>query len=126
MLPVLANIVTLMAFEPQKPSCTAIVGQCWNILVAPPFGFMGSEDCLFMDITVPGGINPQANRAVMIWIHGGGMTSGTGSDFYGAPLALYGDVIVVTINYRLGIMGFLYDGDGSYTMPICIPLFLLI
>ena len=66
-----------------------------------------------MDITVPGGIDINSSKAVMIWIHGGGYTIGTGSSYLGAPIAVNGDVIVVTFNYRLGIMGFLTDGEGE-------------
>ena len=72
----------------------------------------GSEDCLFLDITVPSGLNAPARKPVMIWIHGGGYYAGTGSSYLGAPIATYADVIIVTINYRLGIMGFLGDGEG--------------
>lgn len=48
----------------------------------------------------------------MLWIHGGGFESGTAStyDFYGVPLVAVGDVIIVTINYRLGVFGFLSTG----------------
>ena len=74
---------------------------------------LGDENCLFMDITVPGGVDPKARKPVMIWIHGGGYTTGTGSVYMGAPVAVYGDVIVVTFNYRLGIMGFLSNGNGE-------------
>jgi para-nitrobenzyl esterase len=46
-------------------------------------------------------------RAVMVWIHGGALTFGQSDDFDGSMLATTGDVIVVTINYRLGALGFL-------------------
>jgi para-nitrobenzyl esterase len=65
-----------------------------------------SEDCLFLNVWTPG-----AGRArhvpVMLWIHGGSNTSGYGSeaDYRGARLAARG-VVVVTINYRLGPLGF--------------------
>ena len=75
-------------------------------------GQTGSEDCLFLDITVPAGLSAQAKKPVMIWIHGGGYYAGTGSSYLGAPITTYADVIIVTINYRLGIMGFLSDGEG--------------
>ena len=47
----------------------------------------------------------------MVWIHGGGLSSGSGSSpaYNGAPLAGRGDVVIVTINYRLGALGFLPD-----------------
>ena len=55
---------------------------------------------------------PARGRPVMVWIHGGGFTSGSGSVFLyrGADLVRHGDVVVVTINYRLGALGFLGHG----------------
>lgn len=50
-------------------------------------------------------------RPVMVWIHGGGFTGGSGAGTDGARLALRGDVVVVSINYRLGPLGFLYMPD---------------
>lgn len=70
-----------------------------------------SEDCLFLNIWSPAA--DAKKRPVMFWIHGGGFISGSGSsDLYdGAHLANKGDVVVVTINYRMGPFGFLYfDG----------------
>jgi para-nitrobenzyl esterase len=66
-----------------------------------------SEDCLTLNVWTQGlGGEP---RPVMVWIHGGGFNSGTGAgDLYrGGTLAREGDVVVVTINYRLGALGFL-------------------
>lgn len=67
-----------------------------------------SEDCLFLNIWTPGA--DDAARPVMVWIHGGAFTIGSGSDaiYNGAMLASRGDVVVVTINYRLGALGFLH------------------
>ena len=63
---------------------------------------LGDEDCLFMDIYAP----PNAENApVMFWLHGGGNTIGQGSRYSGESLAMKHGVIVVTINYRLGIFG---------------------
>ncbi|KAF6017038.1 CES2 [Bugula neritina] len=70
---------------------------------------MGEEDCLFLDITVPGGVQLGAKKPVMVWIHGGGFVLSSGSSYIGAAIATAGDVIVVTINYRLGVLGFLTD-----------------
>ncbi len=66
-----------------------------------------SEDCLYLNIWTPG--LDDAGRPVMVWIHGGGFTSGAGSlVFYnGRALSTRGDVVVVTVNYRLGVLGFL-------------------
>ncbi len=66
-----------------------------------------SEDCLNLNIWTPG--LDGAKRPVMVWIHGGGFTSGAGSwlVYNGRALSTRGDVVVVTINYRLGLLGFL-------------------
>ena len=66
------------------------------------------EDCLFLNIWTPG--VDDERRPVLVWIHGGGFTIGSGSEAYyeGAKLAARGDVVVVTINYRLGALGFLH------------------
>ncbi|MDI2125578.1 carboxylesterase/lipase family protein [Yinghuangia seranimata] len=74
---------------------------------------IGSEDCLYLNVTTPlrhGGLPPFA-RPVMVWIHGGSFTGGSGNDYPAARMAAMGDVVVVTINYRLGAFGFLaHDG----------------
>ena len=66
-----------------------------------------SEDCLFLNVWTPG--LDDAARPVMVWIHGGAFTIGSGSENYydGSNLVSRGDVVVVTINYRLGAFGFL-------------------
>ena len=66
------------------------------------------EDCLVVNVVTPA--IDDAARPVMVWIHGGGFTNGSGrSPYYNATrLALDGDVVVVTVNYRLGALGFLY------------------
>jgi len=70
-----------------------------------------SEDCLNLNLWTPG--LDGARRPVMVWIHGGGFTIGAGSQeiYNGAALAKRGDVVVVTINYRLGPLGFLRLSD---------------
>jgi para-nitrobenzyl esterase len=68
------------------------------------------EDCLYLNVWTPAADAGQ--RPVMVWIHGGGFTIGTGSEplYYGNVLVSR-DVVVVTINYRLGALGFLYVPD---------------
>ncbi|OGO44643.1 MAG: hypothetical protein A2Z05_05110 [Chloroflexi bacterium RBG_16_60_22] len=65
------------------------------------------EDCLFLNVWTPGLDNRR--RPVMVWIHGGAFTIGSGSQAMhnGAGLARKGNVVIVTINYRLGLLGFL-------------------
>ena len=67
---------------------------------------VGSEDCLYLNVYVPDTDPPAHGFPVMVWIHGGGLTWGAGSQYDPTPLVEKGDVIVVTINYRLGYLGF--------------------
>lgn len=71
-----------------------------------------SEDCLNLNIYVPYTVASEHKRAVMVWIHGGGYIFGSGSFYDGSMLALSGNIIVVTLNYRLGIFGF-YSLEGT-------------
>ena len=68
-----------------------------------------SEDCLFLNVWTPEA-SPKKLRPVMFYIHGGAYSGGSGgSDLYdGTNLALRGDVVVVTVNHRLNIFGYLY------------------
>jgi len=72
---------------------------------APPGAF--SEDCLYLNVYAPPvGSNDQGGRPVLVWIHGGGLVQDGARDYDGTKLAADGTV-VVTINYRLGALGFL-------------------
>lgn len=66
-----------------------------------------SEDCLVLNVYVPDTLVRNEQLSVMVWIHGGGFVFGYGHAYDGSLLAAKGNVIVVTINYRLGILGFL-------------------
>ncbi|MGD8862202.1 MAG: carboxylesterase family protein [Myxococcales bacterium] len=81
-------------------------------LSVPPFRAAGpeSEDCLYLNVYTPG--LDAGRRPVLFWIHGGGFSHGSGSQpsYDGGPLARRGDVVVVSINYRLGALGYLYLG----------------
>jgi len=65
-----------------------------------------SEDCLTLNIWSPGADSQR--RPVLVWIHGGGWLIGSGRLHDGTSLATRGDMVVVTLNYRLGPLGFLY------------------
>jgi para-nitrobenzyl esterase len=69
-------------------------------------GGMG-EDCLNLNIWTPG-LKDGAKRAVLVSFHGGGFTTGSGNaiGYDGAQLARFGDVVVVTVNHRLGVLGY--------------------
>lgn len=71
----------------------------------------GVEDCLFLNVYTP---SLTGNRAVMVWIHGGSFTGGSGDSFiYGPEFFVNDGVVLVTLNYRLGALGFLGTGDGA-------------
>ncbi|HEX2381443.1 MAG TPA: carboxylesterase/lipase family protein [Acidimicrobiales bacterium] len=94
------DATTFGAPAPQNPSPLE------SMLSAPPVE--GNEDCLFLNVYTPA-VDDGA-RPVMVWIHGGAFTAGQGSTpwYSGSRLASQGDVVVVTINYRLGALGFLH------------------
>jgi len=70
-----------------------------------PGVLIGEEDCLVLDVYAPEGAIDGAQRAVMVWIHGGGNVWGRASQYDASALAQSGDVVVVVIQYRLGPFG---------------------
>ncbi|MEM9744392.1 MAG: carboxylesterase family protein [Pseudomonadota bacterium] len=75
----------------------------------------GQEDCLYLNVWAPAD-RAASDLPVMLWIHGGGNTIGTGSGYIGANLAQTENLVVITINYRLGVFGWfshpaLHTGD---------------
>jgi para-nitrobenzyl esterase len=63
------------------------------------------EDCLFLNVYTPRA--DDRSRPVLVWIHGGAYTIGSGDMYDGSALSRQGDVVVVTLNYRLGVLGWL-------------------
>jgi para-nitrobenzyl esterase len=91
---------TFGAAAPQTPIAAGVLA-AFNVQEGT------SEDCLYVNVWTPavdGG-----RRPVMVWIHGGGFVIGSGAQsiYDGAELARRGDVVVITLNYRLGPLGFL-------------------
>ena len=80
-------------------------------------GTVANEDCLYLNITVPRGPGKRSPKPVMVWVHGGGLSVGAGSTYDPRRMATEGDVIVVTIDFRLNVFGFFaYEGlAGSGT-----------
>jgi para-nitrobenzyl esterase len=74
-----------------------------------------NEDCLTLNVFTPK-LGPQAKAPVIVWIHGGGNVDGASSDYDASRLASLGNTVVVTINYRLGLFGWLahpaLDAEG--------------
>ena len=90
-------------------------GSC--IQPASTFGASEStEDCLYLNVYTP---EDAEDRPVMVWIHGGSFETGSGGGSYTPSGLLEHDVVVVTVNYRMGVLGFLSHPDldgpsGSY------------
>lgn len=72
-------------------------------------GVAGSENCLYLNLYTPK-IDDQ-KRAVLVWVHGGSMTAGSGRGMNGHAFADKDDIVTITINYRLGALAFLPMGD---------------
>ncbi|MFD9518395.1 carboxylesterase/lipase family protein [Streptomyces sp. NPDC059979] len=80
--------------------------RCVQLPVLGPGGPTGSEDCLYLNVTAPAGRGTGGRpRPVMVWFHGGGFFSGAGDLYRPDRLAVQGDAVVVTVNYRLGVFG---------------------
>ena len=88
---------------PQNPPPPTLTAAFPGMATAEPW----NEDCLYLNVWTPG--LDRSRRPVMVWIHGGAFTMGSGSTpiYDGTTLARRGDVVIVTINYRLGPLGFL-------------------
>ncbi|KAL0968210.1 hypothetical protein UPYG_G00263870 [Umbra pygmaea] len=74
-----------------------------------------SEDCLYLNVYTPKEGVTGEKLPVFFWIHGGGLSMGAASQYDASPLAAYENVVVVVIQYRLGILGFLSTGDEHAT-----------
>jgi para-nitrobenzyl esterase len=72
-------------------------------------GAYSDEDCLFLNVWTASTVEPGDAKPVMVWLHGGGYLYGSSSQplYDGRVLVSSGDVVVVTVNYRLGGLGFL-------------------
>ncbi len=77
-----------------------------------------SEDCLYLNVTTP--MTTRRALPVLVYLHGGGLTSGAGSDLEPRRLAAREQVVVVTVNYRLGVFGFFgapgLSGSGTFAL----------
>lgn len=116
-IPYAAPPVGQLRWQPPQPH------QPWTTPLAavtqppgcPGSGSTASEDCLYLDVTAPTGVG-SGPLPVILYIHGGGFTGGTTSTYPEDTLATGGPVIVVGIEYRLGVLGFLADAAlGSHS-----------
>ena len=102
-----------------SPMCFQNLDYYGNLLNATinPSRVRESEDCLHLNIYLPGDgdVDTSRKRAVMIWIYGGGFQFGFQGQYRALAFPALNDVILVTMNYRLSVLGFLSSGDS--TMP---------
>ncbi|OWF39888.1 carboxylesterase 1F-like [Mizuhopecten yessoensis] len=94
------------------PSCSQDIARIKSILQKLPNRNF-SEDCLQLNVYTPNIASSQNRKSVMIWVHGGAYMLGQASLYDATLLVTEGDVIVVTVNYRLGALGFLSTGDDA-------------
>uniref|UniRef100_A0A3Q2Y4X2 Neuroligin-4, X-linked-like n=1 Tax=Hippocampus comes TaxID=109280 RepID=A0A3Q2Y4X2_HIPCM len=126
--PGIRNVTQFAPVCPQSLDERSILGDMmpsWltaNLDIAATYLTHQSEDCLYLNIYVPTEEGEDAcqniheeggQRPVMVYVHGGSYTEGTGNMMDGSVLASYGNVIVITLNYRLGVLGFLSTGDQA-------------
>lgn len=93
------------------PMCPQVGTEHGSYTASWTYDKEASEDCLVLNVWTPG-LRDQRRRPVMVWLHGDGFSAGSGSRnvFEGTRLAQRGDVVVVTVNHRLNVFGFLYLG----------------
>ncbi|XP_064644669.1 uncharacterized protein LOC135498345 [Lineus longissimus] len=82
-----------------------------NMSADPMYHQRTGEDCLSLNVFTP--TDKGTKKAVMVWIHGGAWVAGSGLIYFGGLLAPFGDVVYVSVNFRLGAFGFLSTGDSS-------------
>jgi len=87
--------------------CTQVVTALFDVPGEEKGEVKGSEDCLYLNVYVPPKATPATRLATMVWLHGGGFELGAGSQYDGSVLAQKQGVVRVTLNYRLGPLGFL-------------------
>ncbi|GII24013.1 carboxylesterase/lipase family protein [Planosporangium mesophilum] len=85
---------------------TAYGGRC-PVLASTNGPRSETEDCLYLNVWRPAGSRPGARLPVYFWIHGGGLVNGSSNQHDGSLIARTTGVVVVSVNYRLGVFGFL-------------------
>ncbi|MFX1480582.1 MAG: carboxylesterase/lipase family protein [Promethearchaeota archaeon] len=86
-----------------------MVPQRESFFTPQPPPLQDEEKCLTLNIWTPG--LDDTKRPVLFWIHGGGFSFGSGSLTNGTNLAKFGNVVIISINYRLGIFGYIFIQD---------------
>lgn len=114
-VPYAAPPVGKLRWQPPAPAqpwlgvrdATEVGPRCLQDVDDLEMGRHTDEDCLTLNVWTPPVSEQRSLRPVMVWIHGGAFINGSGGIYDSRWLASRGDVLVVTLNYRLGTMGFL-------------------
>ncbi|XP_015793534.1 carboxylesterase 4A-like [Tetranychus urticae] len=111
------------ATVPKRFKYSTLLNQRWDgILKANEYGpicpqqdakLATSEDCLYLNVWRPTGLSDETLLPVLFWVHGSGWRHGSGAGNPGGILAADGKIIVVTINYRLGALGFGFGDENE-------------
>ncbi|KAJ7093722.1 Alpha/Beta hydrolase protein [Mycena epipterygia] len=107
------SVVGILNATTQSDQCFQAMGgtSATNPLAARAVSTISSEDCLFLSVYFPSNADgvPEGPLPVIVWIHGGGYLGGSASMYRGTDILQQSDrgVVVVTIQYRLGVFGFL-------------------
>lgn len=125
-IPYAAPPVGHLRWQPPRPAsswsgvrdATTPPADCVQTAVAwRPAAASTTEDCLYLNVWTPKQANAGARRPVAVWFHGGGSINGAGRDFEPVSMVTQGDLLVVTVNYRLGALGYLtlpqLDQEGA-------------
>lgn len=105
----------VLAATSPSPACPQAPVPFLDDILGTRYGELpGSEDCQRLSITLPAGLAEDERVPVMVWLHGGSYTSGSGDLAIFDPKALVAEnrVIVVSVTYRLGLFGYLAAGTG--------------
>jgi len=115
-IPYAAPPVGQLRWQPPQPAspwsgvrdATSPGSDCVQTAVAwRPAAASTDEDCLYLNVWTPRRANDVSRRPVAVWFHGGGSINGAARDFEPVSMVTEGDMLVVTVNYRLGALGFL-------------------
>lgn len=120
-LPAPDTVIRATSFGPICPQSIGpdTISRSPRPVVVDTLGSGQSEDCLFLNVWTPPGATAAGGLPVMVFIHGGAFITGSGSApvYNGAYLAAADTVVVVTLNYRLGALGFLYSTASDNQVP---------
>ncbi|XP_031636633.1 esterase B1-like [Contarinia nasturtii] len=104
------------SWAPAILNATAHGSNCFGRPIFAAINPPQSENCLFLNVYVPADVQPDEKLAVLVYIHGGSFLGGSGDDdIYGPDFIIEKRAILVTLNYRLGILGLITFNTQEYS-----------